>query len=522
MGLETLIESLSKPSGRGESLIVDSVGISSSRTLKLQQIKLRQKRIELIKQHGLPYYKPHKKQEAFHDAAAFRYRALFAGNRTGKSWMGCAEDSAFLEGSRAWLPLDDPRRVLGIPQRPLKGLVITTDWDKVNEIFTSKDTGKLWKLLPNGFVRSATKNHSGVIDKIVCHNGSTLFFDTVKAFATNPQGAESSDWDFIHVDEPCPEDMWKAHSRGLMDRGGPAWFTLTPLSEPWITDFFFPVRKSNQRSNEIFAENNRPLKWVLAAETRDNPYLTEQSIADYEATLSDDEKDCRLRGIPLYLSGCVYREFDFDKHVLKEVPNGWSDFNNPPSNYTLYYAIDPHPKTPHAVLFCAVSPESSRFYFEEIFDHCKIAELARKIVPIRDRFEFTAREICDPLAFIENPVDDNSMADEMTQCGLLVEKAIKDLQGGIIRAKGALKDEKIYFSPNLTRTLWEFKHYVWDVKRPNKPKDENDHMMENFYRLELQNPIWIEHTDAEGVSVEEESFEHTKLDLQEVEVNDDW
>lgn len=499
-----------------------SVDSNAVRTLKLKQIQLSQKRIELIKQHGLPFYRPHAKQTAFHEAAQFRYRALFAGNRTGKSWMGCAEDCAYLEGSRAWLGVDNPLRTLGIPQRPLKGLVITTDWDKVDEIFTSKNTGKLWKLLPNGFVKSATKNHSGVIDKVVCNNGATLFFDTVKAFATNPQGAESSDWDFIHVDEPCPEEMWKAHSRGLMDRGGPAWFTLTPLSEPWITDFFFPVRKTNQRSNEIFAKDARPLKWVLAAETRDNPYLTEQAIADYESTLTDDEKDCRLRGIPLYLSGCVYREFDFDKHVLKDIPKGWKDYNTPPPNYTLYYAIDPHPKTPHAVLFCAVAPTGQRFYFEEISDHCKIAELAKKIIPIRNRHPVVAREICDPIAFIENPVDDNSQADEFFQCGLQVEKAVKDLSGGILRVKGALKDEEVYFSPNLTQTLWEFKHYVWDPKRPNKPKDEHDHMMENLYRIEMQFPVYIDQTDAVGNTVEEEELGSAKLDLSEVSVDDEW
>lgn len=490
------------------------------RKIKLEQIKIKQKRIELIKQHGLPFYRPHPKQEAFHNAAGFRYRALFAGNRTGKSWMGCAEDCAYLEGSRAWIPLSDSRRTLGIPQRPLKGLVITTDWDKVDEIFTSKDTGKIWRLLPNGFVRSATKNHSGVIDKIVCHNGSTLFFDTVKAFATNPQGAESSDWDFIHVDEPCPEAMWLAHSRGLMDRGGPAWWTLTPLSEPWMTDFFFPIRKTNQRSNEILGENGRLLKWVLAADTRDNPYLSEQAIADYEATLSDDEKDCRLRGIPLYLSGCVYREFDFDKHVLKEIPKGWKDYNTPPSNYTLYYAIDPHPQTPHAVLFCAVSPFGQRFYFEEVSDHCKIKELAKKIIPIRNRFDTVAREICDPLAFIENPVDDNTQADELHQYGLLVEKAVKDLQGGIMRVKGALKDEPIYFSPNLTQTLWEFKHYVWDVKNVNHPKDKHDHMMENLYRIEMQFPVFIEKTDSVGNAVDDEPIDKADLSLASVDVDD--
>jgi len=33
-------------------------------------------------------------------------------------------------------------------------------------------------------------------------------------------GSESSDFDFVHVDEPCPEPMYKAAARGLIDRNG--------------------------------------------------------------------------------------------------------------------------------------------------------------------------------------------------------------------------------------------------------------------------------------------------------------
>ena len=58
----------------------------------------------------------------------------------------------------------------------------------------------------------------------------------------NPMGLESSQWDWIHVDEPIPEAMWNAVSRGLMDTGGSAWFTCTPIAEQWINLKFIQLQ----------------------------------------------------------------------------------------------------------------------------------------------------------------------------------------------------------------------------------------------------------------------------------------
>lgn len=472
-----------------------------------------------MREYGLPYYKPHPKQDLFHRAALFKRRMVRSGNRFGKSAMGCSEDCAWLVHERPWYPKSDPIRTLGLPQHPTKGLVLTTDWDKVDEIFTSRETGKLWKLLPSGYVKSATKNHSGVVDNIVCQDGSILRFDTEKAFLSNEQSAESSDWDFIHVDEPIPEDMWKAHSRGLVDRNGSAWFTLTPLRQPWITDFFFPHvsgTKHIDTHQELFGDT--PFKWAISGRTEDNTYLSAEAIAIFAASLTPEEQACRLEGLPLHLSGRVYREFDYSRHVLQSVPSGWVDFNHPPASYTIWLAIDTHPRTPHAVLFCAVSPTGHRFWCNEIFEHTVISDLAGRITQVRDRFRVCAREICEPGAWIENPVTDQTMADEFVRCGVNVEKATKDLSFGILKVKEELskkgEHQLDFFSPNLKRTLWEFEHYEWSEKNPNKPVDKDDHMMECLYRLMLEEPYFIP-PDSEQSSVKEPDLEITKAEVDE-------
>jgi hypothetical protein len=55
-----------------------------------------------------------------------------------------------------------------------------------------------------------------------------------------------------------------------------------------------------------------------------------------------------------------------------------------------------------------------------------------------------------------------------------------------LRTPGGLVVPKLMFGQHLARTLFEFDAYQWNPKKPNSPKDENDHMMENLYRMVLQ------------------------------------
>jgi hypothetical protein len=73
---------------------------------------------------------------------------------------------------------------------------------------------------------------------------SVLYVDTVESFKHAQLSAESSYWDFIHFDEPCPRELFIAHKRGLVDRNGKFWFNCTPISEVWINDEFCPPRQN--------------------------------------------------------------------------------------------------------------------------------------------------------------------------------------------------------------------------------------------------------------------------------------
>lgn len=461
-------------------MIVDeNIELALVRRRKADLLKAR---VEAIRNDGLPYYRPYSKQEAFHTSPSKR-RAFFAGNRSGKSHMGCAEDCAWLRGERPWYPEGNPFRTQGIPQRPVKGLVIATNWDKVDEVFTSNrgGEGKLWRFLPrDGFVKRTTRNHEGKICIVECANGSVLRFATVRSWMNDPQSVESTDYDFIHVDEPIPEGMWKGASRGLVDRDGFAWFTLTSLSEPWITDAFLP--------DGAFEQSMFKVEGAIY----DNPYLSQEAIRMFEASLNPDERECRLYGKPLHLAGLVYKNFQYDKHVLQTLPKGWRSFSEPPKDWSHYYYIDPHPRTPNMVLFLAVDPHNRLFFFHDIFERVNVRELCSLMKKVLDGRHVVHGRI-DPLAYIIDPETDRTWADDFAMWGFPVDKAVKDPYHGINRTQERFEETPptIFFSPSCRRSLWEIQRYHWDEEK-NKPVDKDDHAMECLYRAILDEPCYVD------------------------------
>lgn len=489
---------------------------------KQRYLGLLKEKIALVKRDGLAFYKPHAKQDSFHRAAALpdcKWRLWEAGNRSGKSTGGVAEDASFLRGFRPFYPEGDPMRTAGIPQgRPLRGLVVCNDWKKVGEVFTSTrgDQGKLWKFLPGGYatdgsgvVKYTHTNSEGVIDVVELFNGSVLNFTTVRAWMTNPGSVESVDHDFVHFDEPLPKKMFVGIKRGLIDRKGKGWFTLTPKTEPWIHHMFFPSRRIKA---DVVIEGR---KWAQKGSTYENPYLPQEEIKEFESDLTRDEIDCLVHGIPLALSGLVYKEFNYNKHVILDIEpwKNWKAFNDPPKDATIYVAIDPHPQTPHHVMFLAALPHDVLVVYDEIFLHCPIPELA-KLVKERLAGRFYVLILCDPYAWLEHPnTKVNSYAEDFAEAGLHIYKASKDRSAGILEVKRLLvTPNKLFFSHMLEETIYEFETHAWD-ERENKPKDENDHAMENLGRLSLERPVWIDN------SVKAQSINPTEFTRPEYELD---
>ena len=116
------------------------------------------------------------------------------------------------------------------------------------------------------------------------------------------------------------------------------------------------------------------------------------------------------------------------------------------------------------------------------------------------------------MAYINDPITGSTMAQQFLANDIMVSKAPKDLGRGILKVKEELKkDNNIYISPSLRRFIWEINRYCWD--KDNKPVDKDDHMMECFYRLCLENLDYIDPSTNRVVDIPEMSFEKAELSL---------
>lgn len=493
---------------------------------KRDLVKAMERRQQMVKENGLLFYRPHVKQDLFHKAGKFKRRYARTGNRFGKSTMGSAEDCSWALGERIWYPKDSPERTSGIPQHATKGVIICADWDKADEIFTDEHTGKLMKLLPKSAnIRTGT-NQAGNVDTIKVdsiYGGTSLIkLDTVKSFLNNPMGHESSDWDWIHIDEPCPEDMYVAYVRGLVDRGGSVWFTCTPITELWINDMFFPNGKTRvELQGPLVVEAKS--RWVITGSIFDNPTLTKENIDTFSEEIPDKARASRLYGKPLQLQGIVYEEFDDSVHIFADTPIGWREYNEPPPSWTIRIAIDIHEGLPQAVLFAATGPLGHTYFFAECFDTVRISAVCEQIKEILgDRRAHSI--IADPRAWIESPRDGTTIADDFHANGILCEPGPKDLTRGILKTKEMLKARDrhgfpmLNFSNYLTETLREFERYVYDPKT-NKPHAKApDHMMENLYRLCVGG---LEYVDPNEVipTIKQVEIIHARMDLPKINLD---
>lgn len=487
-----------------------------------QQVRIQRRLLKLSKENGLAFYRPHWYQHLFHSSTAKR-RGAFTGNRFGKSHMDAAETVAWMRGERTWYkaPFDiigvdivdglrkpvvklshpggesHPLVRSGIPPYPTKQLVVCANWDKVDEIWTSQladRPGKIWQFLPKGWARGFT-NHAGVISEIHGSNGSLLSFMSVDAFSHNKLVAESSDYDRVVFDEPAPEDLWKGVSRGLVDRHGQADFALTSLQELWIYERF--NAEADTPDAPLFRD-----RFSFRASMLDNPHLSDVAIRDFEMDLSEDERQCRIHGIPLELSGLIYKEFSKQRHVLTELPRGWRDWSLPDRSCILHVRVDTHPVKPHAVLFAVVGPSEVPIVCHELYEACDADTLCQRIndyVALTGCFLGSLK--VEPAAWNNDPATRTaSIASYFFKHGLHPTKATKDLSNGIIITKSAFKNGRVFFTPNLKRTFWELSRYRYDPET-GKPVDKDDHMMENLYRLLISPCRWFDPDRSAGFAI---------------------
>lgn len=413
---------------------------------------------------------------------------VYAGaNRTGKTTIssGVLGISTII-GYFLW---DNTR--LPIPHsKARKVRIIGQDWEKHIAAVVIPELWKWWpkkRPLKGG---KPKKNNVGIeylwVDELT---GGSI---EVMSNKQDPELHEGWKGDLIIYDEPPKRAIRVANARGLVDRQGRELFAMTLLKEAWVDQEVIKARLENGKPD--------PTVFSVVAEIWDNVGygITEEGVKQFEKTLTDEEKDARLRGIPSYMSGLVYPMFKREIHLKKrfKVPLDWP----------VDIAIDTHPRKPHSVLFKTISPQNLGFLIHEIRMHGDGKQLAEQIVRVVEWGKYrVSRVICDPLAKGDKNMPSTTydkIAETLGRYGMYLETASKDKDTGILETKKHLMSDNgeptLFIFDDLVYTIKEIEGLMWekaDLQDKEKASKVDDDMMENLYRLNLLDTQYTEPED---------------------------
>ena len=464
--------------------------------------------VDWIKTRKILLYEPQEKQSLFHLSPCPR-RALFGGNRVGKTMAGGMEFLYHMTGLYpSWYPVT--QRMKGA----IKGRIVATDFQKgVGEVIQPF----LTEWLDDSMIKRRVRNPQGVAVKYELKNGSV--FDILTHEQTTKQ-FEGWRGHLAWFDEPPPRDKYVATLRGLVDYGGKHWLTLTPLTEPWIYD-------------DIYTSMDKRYTYCVTIDIRENKYLSEADIKDFEASLSEEEKEARLHGRFLHLTGLIYKEFDVATHVIDppEIKKSWSR----------YMAIDAHERTPTAVVWLAVDEKENHYIYDELRLKDMDISMMAEAIQAQEGLMTAGIKLIDPHNDKDNMAAGGfNIRKEFMKHGVFTQRGNSDPALGKARIRQALtlkyspvlrkKVPQLYVSRYCTNTIYEFQHYIWEERARNREefnakevaKKKNDHFMDCIRYIYNYGPRFIVPDSEEDMGEVSYTGTYTKTPVKQASNNSSY
>lgn len=452
------------------------------------------------KNHPIECYEPIKAtrsggphQLAFH-IAPHEGRSAFGANQSGKTACGSTEAAMHFTGVYPlWYP----------PERRMApgnvGRIIVKDFSKsVAEVIEPA----LAKVIPNRYIKERKTNNKGYLIKMVSITGSRFDIVTHEMDTKTLEGWQGH-WAWF--DEPPPRDKWVATLRGLVRNHGRWWLTCTPLDEPWMYD-------------EIYTNAEY---FTIHLDMRDNPYLSEESIARYESKLTEEEREARIHGRFMHLSGLTYKEFDGAVHIR---PAGTSI----PADWPRWMVCDPHDRKPFAMAWCAIDPLGRRWWYDEWpggwFHEMKSSTNSLRdyihIIREKEMGQKIWRRVIDGragkaplLVGTQSGAHQDSLIDGFADLGIVFEPSYITLSTGItdpghLRVKEALRMSLVTGEPgmfilaNCKNLIYAYQHNTWENSRGSTGVvlERQSQYAKDFLDLvryaEMDDMLWIDNVEG--------------------------
>lgn len=419
-----------------------------------------------------------KQQEIFDAWANETYKTFTftGGNKLGKTTLGTVIAISLMAGYWLWDKDKKP-----ICNTPIKIRYVGQDWTAhVREVIVA-NLKKWWPGIRPLRGGKPKKNQGGVeyfwVDE---KTGSTL---EIMSNMQDPDVFEGWDGHYILFDEPPKREIWIGCKRGLAVTNGRALVTATLLKEAWIHREV--IKKVDEKGKPD------PTVFNVTGEIYDNEGygLTTEGIKNFANSLTEEEKQARLFGIPSYMSGLVYPGFKRETHLV--------DRHDIPLDWIVDIAIDCHPAKEQAVLFMATDPRNYKYLIDEIWMHGDGTQLADEIMRRVGRSRYRVNVVLiDHSAKGDSNQEFTTYAkiDEvLNRYQLSLDTYKKDEDGGIKQARTLLKGPNnkpsLSIFNDLPRTIYEIEGYMYDDKTQKVQNHTND-MMDNLYALANEDTQW--------------------------------
>lgn len=322
------------------------------RSLKEEYAALLAEKDRRIAANPLAYASQHPKQIEASESPAL-IRALFWGNRVGKTEWGAQEVAEAALGQHPWIP-------------PGEMWVWSPGFDE------QKDTTqkKLLMYIPESRIISRAWVRKDILRELVIDAGngrvSRIGFKSYEQGWEKAQGAGKV---LIWFDEEPPKAVYEESSM-RMEAGQPLYIIMTMT----------PVKGLTWVYNEIYLpykDGHDPNVFVSEASWLDNPWLTPEQIAQLSRGLNARALQVRKFGRFMQQTGLVCQWFDRDVHVVD------MDFDKLPPGDNLF-GLDFGFNAPAAGLYARVDKYGNWWLFDGFYRKGLTNPALQKIMKLKD------------------------------------------------------------------------------------------------------------------------------------------
>ena len=301
------------------------------------------------------------------------------------------------------------------------------------------------------------------------------------SYDQEPSQFEGPNIGVILMDEPCPKNLWTPNISRLRS-GGFALIAMTPLTEAgWFFDEIVPRHSEAIIYGDV--EENCSQHGIRG---RLEHSRIEQLIGEYD----EDEREARVKGRAMYLSGLIYKTFFPNVHVLKKavIPNGSS---------TIYQSVDPHSDKPFASVWGMVEQNGDVYIIDEYpnepFEKMHNCQLTihdyRNIFMDKEAgWNVQDRVIDRHFADVANAINKRTLRQELEDIGLSYKpsyKASEEMETGILKVRhylaydnarpiDSLNKPKLYINPHCHNTIKAFQRWARDPENGKVKEDFKD------------------------------------------------